>query len=231
MDPLIDAYLDTISCMGFPKNEDYNGAQQEGFGPSQQTIRNGRRESAATAYLRPALKRGNVTLRTKTMTTHILFDGARAVGVVYEKNGTTNEARATGEVLISSGVINSPQLLMLSGIGPADELQKRGIKTRVDLSGVGENLQDHMTAGIFYKRTTISPFLKQMRLDRLAIDVPRAYFFGKGSATQYPLGPSLSGAQGGGARGAAAGRSADHRRTGPRRSRRGTPNTYRWRIR
>lgn len=189
MDPVIDAYLDIVSGMGFPMNEDYNGAQQEGFGPTQQTTRNGRRESAATAYLRPALMRGNVTLKTRAMATRILFDGGRAVGVLYQKNGRTYEARATGEVLLSGGVINSPHLLMLSGIGPADELQKHGIKTRVDLVGVGKNLQDHMTAGVLYNRTTKGPFLKQMRLDRLAIEIPMAYFFGKGSATQYPLGP------------------------------------------
>jgi len=188
-DPLIDAYIDAVTSMGFPETDDYNGAQQEGFGPSQQTTRNGRRESAATAYLRPALKRGNVTLRTGGLATNVLFEGSRAVGVAYQRKGRACEARAECEVLLAGGVINSPQLLMLSGIGAADDLRAHGIEVRLDLPGVGKNLQDHMSAGVFYHRTTTSPFVKQMRLDRLAIDIPMAYLFGKGPATQYPVGP------------------------------------------
>jgi choline dehydrogenase-like flavoprotein len=92
-------------------------------------------------------------------------------------------------VLLAGGVVNSPQLLMLSGIGAADELRSHGITVRVDLPGVGKNLQDHISAGVFYQRTTTSPFVRQMRLDRLAIDIPMAYLFGKGPATQYPVGP------------------------------------------
>ena len=189
MDPLIDAYLEAVTSMGFPKTDDYNGAQQEGFGPSQQTTRNGRRESAATAYLRPALKRGNVTLRTRALATNILFDGSRAIGVAYQVNGRAYEARAEREVLLACGVINSPQLLMLSGIGAADELRQHGIRVRSDLLGVGKNLQDHISASVLYRRITTSPFVKQMRLDQLAINIPMAYLFGKGPATQFPVGP------------------------------------------
>ena len=121
--------------------------------------------------------------------TGILFDGNRATGIRYEAGGSSHEAHAAREVILAGGVINSPQLLMLSGIGDADSLRTHDIQVRADLPGVGKNLQDHISAGAVYARHGSSPFVRQMRFDRLAIDMPMAYLFGKGPATQYPVGP------------------------------------------
>ncbi|MAF48785.1 MAG: GMC family oxidoreductase N-terminal domain-containing protein [Rhodospirillales bacterium] len=189
LDPLIEAYFEAAVAAGHARNPDYNGASQEGFGVAQQSTRGGRRESAATAYLHPARKRPNLTLRTGAFVTGIQFDGQRAAGVSYEIGGARQEVRAAREVILAGGVINSPQLLMLAGIGEADELRRHGIDVRVDLPGVGKNLQDHISAGITHARLGPSPFVEQMRLDRLAVDIPMAYLFGKGPATQYPAGP------------------------------------------
>mgnify|MGYP000530671227 CR=1 FL=1 len=103
--------------------------------------------------------------------------------------GAAHEAHAAAEVILAGGVINSPQLLMLAGIGEADALRAHDIEVRADLPGVGKNLQDHISAGAVYARKGSSPFVRQMRYDRLAIDMPLAYLFGKGPATQYPVGP------------------------------------------
>ena len=187
-DPLVVAYGEATAAMGFPSTDDQNGAQQEGFGDSQQTIRHGWRESGATAYLRPALKRPNLTLQIHAMVTSLLFDGDRAIGVEYEQGGTLHQARVAAEVILAGGVINSPQLLMLAGIGDADELSDHDIAVRVDLPGVGKNLQDHISAGAAYRRLGPSPFVDQMRMDRLAINIPRAYFFGSGPASRFPTG-------------------------------------------
>ena len=188
-DPLIAAYYRAAQAAGYAQNPDFNGAEQDGFGRSQQTTRDGRRESAATAYLHPARRRPNLTLRTKAFVTAIMFDGNRATGIIYEAGGASHEVHASREVILAGGVINSPQLLMLAGIGDADQLRGHGIEVRVDLPGVGKNLQDHISAAAIYARKGSSPFIRQMRLDRLAIDLPLAYLFGKGAATQYPAGP------------------------------------------
>ncbi|NQV55042.1 MAG: GMC family oxidoreductase N-terminal domain-containing protein [Rhodospirillales bacterium] len=189
LDPLIEAYFQAAIASGHKRNDDYNGQTQTGFGVSQQTTRNGYRESAATAFLHPARKRKNLTLRTGAFVTGILFEGDRAIGVNFERGGQVQTAHATGEVILCGGVINSPQLLMLSGIGDAPEIKAHGIPLRAHLPGVGKNLQDHISAGIVHARKDASPFLAQMRLDRLAVDIPMAYLFGKGPATQYPVGP------------------------------------------
>ncbi|MBT3553678.1 MAG: dehydrogenase [Rhodospirillaceae bacterium] len=188
-DPLIEAYYRAAHSAGYAENADFNSGDQYGFGRSQQTTRKGYRESAATAYLHPARKRPNLTLRTKAFVTGILFDGNRATGIRYEAGGSSHEAHAAREVILAGGVINSPQLLMLAGIGDADSLRTHDIQVRADLPGVGKNLQDHISAGAVYARHGSSPFVRQMRFDRLAIDMPMAYLFGKGPATQYPVGP------------------------------------------
>jgi choline dehydrogenase-like flavoprotein len=188
-DPLIDAYYRAAHAAGYKENEDFNGADQFGFGRSQQTTRAGYRESAATAYLHPARRRPNLTLRTKALVTGIMFEGNRATGIFYQAGGAAHEAHAAAEVILAGGVINSPQLLMLAGIGEADALRAHDIEVRADLPGVGKKLQDHISAGAVYARKGSSPFVRQMRYDRLAIDMPLAYLFGKGPATQYPVGP------------------------------------------
>lgn len=187
-DPLIEAYREAVLGLGHPWTDDFNGAQNEGLARSQQTVRNGHRESGVTAYLLPALDRSNLELLMHSYASSITFEGNRAVGVAFEQAGQKLEVTATREVILAGGVINSPHLLMLSGIGAAEELTACNIDVRVDLPGVGKNLQDHISAGVNFQRTDTSPFLKQMRMDRLTIDIPRAYFFGKGPAAQYPMG-------------------------------------------
>ena len=145
-DPLCEAFIEGAMSLGIPRNKDYNGATQEGVSYAQRTIHKGRRISAATAFLHPAMKRGNVTVRTRAHATEIVFDGKRAVGVRYAKGGRGGdeiEVRARREVILSGGSYNSPQLLQLSGVGPAALLQPLGIPVRHALAGVGEGLQDH----------------------------------------------------------------------------------------
>lgn len=141
--PLYSAFVAAAGEAGYPATADINGEVQEGFGRMDMTVKDGRRWSTANAYLRPAMKRPNLEVRTHALATAILFDGRRATGIRYETDGTAHEVRARREVILCGGPINSPQLLKLSGIGPAAELQSHGIAVHHDLAGVGENLQDH----------------------------------------------------------------------------------------
>jgi choline dehydrogenase len=140
------AFVDAAKAAGFAENPDFNGSEQDGFGIYQLTQRNGRRCSAAVAYLHPALARPNLNVETRVQAHRILFDGKRAVGVAGERFGEPVEYRAGQEVLVCAGAYNSPQLLMLSGVGPAEHLMLREIEVLEDLP-VGQNLQDHPTAG------------------------------------------------------------------------------------
>ena len=142
--PLHAAWIEAGRQAGYPATPDYNGHQQEGFGRMGMTVRNGRRWSAASAYLKPALARPNLTVTTHALASEILFEGTCAVGVRYQRGGEEHVARAYRAVILCGGPINSPQLLKLSGVGPADELRQHGIRVRHDLPGVGENLQDHL---------------------------------------------------------------------------------------
>ena len=187
-DPLVQAYLEAGKSAGYGVTPDYNGARNEGFSLIQQTIRNGRRCSAAVAYLHPAMARPNVTVEIQSMVTRLIFEGNRVVGLEYSKNGQTTEVRAERELILSGGVINTPQVLMLSGIGAADELAEHGIEVKIDLPGVGKNLQDHLSVMAEYHRPEPGPFRKNMRFDRAARDVLRAYFLGTGPATDLPSG-------------------------------------------
>lgn len=143
--PLFDAFLDAGEQAGQGRSNDLNGYQPEGVARLDATRRNGRRCSAAVAHLRPALKRKNLTLETGAMARRIVIEGNRAVGIEYERHGEVRVARANREVILSGGAINSPQLMMISGIGPADHLRSFGIEPLLDLPGVGQNLQDHPT--------------------------------------------------------------------------------------
>lgn len=142
--PLYHAFVEAAQQAGYPATADINGAQQEGFGRMDMTVKNGVRWSAANAYLKPAMARPNLKVVTHALASRVLFDGRRATGVAYTRGGTEHVAHAAREVILSGGPINSPQLLKLSGIGPAAELQRHGIKVIHDLPGVGENLQDHL---------------------------------------------------------------------------------------
>jgi 4-pyridoxate dehydrogenase len=187
-DPLIEAYAASGEAAGYPTTDDYNGVQQEGFGRWQATIRNGRRCSAASAYLRPALGRRNLTVETGALVLRINFAGQRATGIEYIRNGKRCAARAEREVILAGGVINSPQLLLLSGIGDPDALRALGIEVRVPLRGVGQNLQDHISAGVLWRRSEPGPLHATMRLDRIALDLARTYFFGSGISNSLPGG-------------------------------------------
>ena len=142
--PLHQAWLDSAQQAGYGLTEDYNGYAQEGFGRMDMTVRDGTRCSAAKAYLYDARKRQNLKVIEKALVTRILFEGTRAVGVEYEQAGQMHQLGAAREVILSGGPINSVQLLKLSGIGPAEELQQHGIQVRADRPGVGANLQDHL---------------------------------------------------------------------------------------
>jgi choline dehydrogenase len=145
-DPLCEAFMAGAISLGIPRNPDYNGAIQEGVSYAQRTIKDGLRVSAATAFLHPARKRGNIDVRTHAHATEIIFEGKRAVGVRYRRggrNGSLHEVRAAREVILSGGTYNSPQLLQLSGIGSPELLASHGIEVRHALGGVGEGLQDH----------------------------------------------------------------------------------------
>jgi 4-pyridoxate dehydrogenase len=187
-DPIFDAWKEAARQAGIAVTEDYNGAQGEGFGRSQYTIKNGRRSSSSNAYLRPAEGRPNLTVETNALTTRIIMEGKTARGVSFVSQGMTVDAMADREVILCAGTFNSPQLLMLSGIGPADHLKEMGINPIVDLP-VGKNLQDHLAVLIMFTRPqNMSPFRDTMRFDRMAFAMLQAYFFGKGKGIVVPGG-------------------------------------------
>lgn len=184
-DPLNEAWREAGRRSGFPHSEDYNGAQAEGFGRGQYSIHNGRRSSAAVAYLRPALRRPNLHLVTGALASRVVMDGGRAIGMEYRHRGTNVRATASREVILSAGTFNTPQLLMLSGIGPASHLKEMGIHTLVDLP-VGKNLQEHLAVRFYWARKGTGPFHGHMRFDRMSLSMLRAYLFGTGPATTHP---------------------------------------------
>ncbi len=148
---LHDAFIAGAMEMGYPLTKDFNGPDQEGVGTYQVTVRGRRRCSTALAYLRPAMRRPNLTVEIHALAQRVLTEGRRAVGVEYSQNGARRVARAAREVLLCGGSINSPQLLQLSGIGPADLLAENGVPVVHDLPGVGENLQDHIGARVIWR--------------------------------------------------------------------------------
>jgi choline dehydrogenase len=151
--PLCDAYIAAAEQCGYPRNPDPNGARQDGFGYVQMTLRNGWRSSAATAFLRPARRRKNLSVITRAHATRIVFSGKRAVGVEYLHRGQRRSVGTRGEVILAGGAFNSPQLLQLSGLGPAALLREFGIGVIADMPNVGANLQDHFSARLVYQST------------------------------------------------------------------------------
>jgi len=151
--PLADAYIAAAEEAGYQRNDDFNGAEQEGFGYIQSTTRNGKRCSAAVAFLNPVRSRANLTVESRALTNRILFDGTRTSGVEYRQNGTLKTALAGREVILSAGSYNSPQLLQISGVGPADHLRALGIDVVADRAGVGANLQEHFNGPLMYRVT------------------------------------------------------------------------------
>ncbi len=147
-DPLSEAFVKAAAEVGIPTNPDFNGATQEGAGFFQTTTKRGRRASTARSYLRPAMRRSNLHVETEAQAQRLLFEGRRAVGVIYRQHGVERTARARKEMIVSSGAYGSPQLLQLSGVGPADLLTQHGISVVLDAPGVGNDLQDHMQVRI-----------------------------------------------------------------------------------
>jgi len=187
-DPIFDSWIAAGQQAGFPKAQDYNTNEQEGFGRGQYTIRDGRRSSSARAYLKPVLHRPNLTVETKAHVLRVTLEGRRATGIEFVQNYRTEQVRAAREVILSAGAFNTPQLLMLSGIGPADHIASVGVKTVMDLPAVGANLQDHLGIWITWKRKSPGTFHREMRLDRMTMSMIRAYLFGTGPGTVVPGG-------------------------------------------
>jgi choline dehydrogenase len=164
--PLFDAFFEAVQQAGYPLTDDVNGYRQEGFAAFDRNVHDGRRLSAARAYLHPVMNRPNLTVETWAFATKIKFDGGRAVGVEYSRRGRGRRTANAGEVIVCGGAINSPQLLQLSGIGAASELGALGIDVVADLPGVGENLQDHLEVYIQHSATqpvTMAPHFAMKR--------------------------------------------------------------------
>jgi choline dehydrogenase len=177
--PLSQVFLDAAQQAGHASTQDFNGAEQDGFGFYQVTQRKGSRCSTAVAYLNPARDRPNLSIVTGAQAQHLLFESGRTVGLRYLQGHAVREARAQREVILCGGALNSPQLLMLSGIGPAAQLRRHGIEVRVDAPGVGHNLQDHLDI------CTLTQASNNLSYDTLS-DLSVAwqyYLFGRGPGT------------------------------------------------
>ena len=160
--PLFKSFFDAGVEAGYHKTKDVNGYRQEGFGPFDSQVHNGRRVSASRAYLHPAMKRKNLTVKTRAFVTKIHFDGNKATGVTFKRNGRYHTVEA-GEVILSGGAFNTPQLLQLSGIGDAEFLKSKGIEPRMHLPGVGENFEDHLE--VYIQHECKEPVSLQPSLD------------------------------------------------------------------
>jgi choline dehydrogenase len=178
--PLRELFTAAAARRGFPATEDYNGAAPEGIAAPDFTIGGGRRNSTARAFLRPALSRPNLTVETRAHAHRVLVERGRATGVLYAKGGAVRRAQAAREVVLSGGTYNSPQLLLLSGIGPADELKALGITPVLDRPEVGRNLQEHANAVITFALNRPISIAGDLRWDRLAVSALRWALFGTG---------------------------------------------------
>ncbi len=184
---LFDAFREAGEQAGHPTTDDFNGPQQEGMGPYQLTIKNNQRCSAAKGYLTPILDRPNLQVETEALTSRVLFEGKKAVGVEYTQKGKTVQARAGKEVILSGGAINSPQTLMLSGIGDGDYLRKFGIDVVANLPGVGQNMQDHLDATVIEECLQPITLHSQTNLARMLMTGMQYTFFKSGLGTSNGL--------------------------------------------
>lgn len=187
-DEIYDAFMAAGAELGYPYTEDYNGASQDGFARMQLMTQGGRRSSSARAYLRPAERRSNLTVRTKSAAQRLIIEQGRVRGVAYLRNGMAETVMAAREVVLSAGAYGSPQLLMLSGVGPADHLRSVGIAPVLDSPNVGENLRDHPQVNTTFARRGTSRIRKELRLDRLAISALQNQILGTGFASEAPGG-------------------------------------------
>ena len=186
VNPLFDAFIEAGRQAGYPVNDDFNGPEQQGFGRYDFTIRQGKRCSTSVAFLRPIRHRTNLTIKTDCLVRRVVVEGDRATGIEIAQRADARTIRAECEVILCAGTVNSPQLLMLSGIGPGDELKRHGIEVTHDLPGVGRNLQDHVDCVIAYACTQPITLHRNLRADRLIGSVIAGMLFGRGIATTFP---------------------------------------------
>ena len=179
--------LQAAARLGYRQVTDFHGVETEGFGLPDFTIRRGRRESTAIAYLAPALDRRNLHLETGAHATRVLIENARAIGVQYMQGKALRIARASREVILAAGAFGSPQLLLLSGIGPPRELEAAGVEPRHALAGVGKNLQDHPLVVGIYRASGACTFERHLRIDRLALALAAWRLFGAGPLAANPI--------------------------------------------
>jgi len=184
---LFPAFIETAQALGHRAEQDFNVPEPEGFGMPDCTIKAGRRHSTVRAFIDPVKGRANLRVETDALATRILIEDGRAVGVEFRRGGQLHQIRARREVIVSGGAINSPQILMLSGIGPAGHLREMGIVPVLDLPGVGQNLQDHPIALSFWAASGPVAFDDKLRVDRLAWNAIRWQLFGTGTMAQSPM--------------------------------------------
>ena len=185
--PLYELLVEAGEKLGFARIDDYNGAEPEGIAPPEFTIGGGRRASTASSFLQPALRRGNLAVETGALARRVAVENGRAAGVEYGKDGRQRIARAAREVILAGGTYNSPQLLMLSGIGPAETLRQHGIEVVVDHPAVGENLQEHVNTFATFECSRPISFDSEMRLDRMAWSAVRWLATKTGPVASMPL--------------------------------------------
>lgn len=184
--PLYDVFFEAGKEAGYPWNDDFNGPSQEGVGRYDFTIHEGRRASAAACYLRPALKRRNLTVETGALTHRVIVENGRATGVEYHREGTLHRVAAGREVLLAGGALNSPQVLMLSGVGDPEELRAHGIPVAHALPGVGRDLQDHLDIPLQFACPKPVTLHSLVRLDRAAWAMAQAALLRSGPAVSFP---------------------------------------------
>ena len=186
-DVIFPRLMKTAQALGYKCLDDFHGAEAEGFSTPEFTVHKGRRGSTAARFLRPVMDRPNLVVETGALTRRVVLEGGRATGVEYERDGQAQAAAASREVILCGGAFNSPQLLMLSGIGPADELRAVGVTPVHDLPGVGRNLQDHASVGTMYAAKGAIAFDSQLRMDRLMLAVMQWRLFGAGPVAALPV--------------------------------------------
>ena len=179
--------MQTAETLGFKRLDDFHGAEAEGFSTPEFTVHQGRRGSTAARFLHPVRGRSNLKVETGALTHRVLIEQGRAIGVQFEQHGQVRRAMADREVILSGGAFNSPQLLLLSGVGPAEELAEVGIKAIHDLKGVGKNLQDHASVGSVWKARGEIAFDSRLRMDRLMLSVLQWRLFGTGDVAGLPV--------------------------------------------
>ena len=186
VNPLFDAFVEAGRQAGWPVNDDFNGAEQEGFGRYDFNIRRGKRCSTSVAFLRPVRHRRNLTIMTGCLVRRLVVDGGRATGIEVAQGADARTIRTEREVILCAGTVNSPQILLLSGIGPGDALREHGIPVVHELPGVGRNLQDHVDCVIAYVCTKPITLYRELRFDRMMRSVAAGMLFGRGIATTFP---------------------------------------------